>query len=84
MTTPISECTGAHRAVYYDPPQLVLLDQLALPAELRLCYSKTSQDVCARIKDMTVRGAPAIGAAGAYAVVMAATYERHVDGEDST
>lgn len=50
---------------------LWLLDQRALPQEERWVECQTSSEVAARIRDMTVRGAPAIGLAAAYGVVLA-------------
>jgi methylthioribose-1-phosphate isomerase len=51
---------------------VVLIDQLALPAEERYVRCLTWRDVAARIADMTVRGAPAIGVAAAGALALAA------------
>jgi methylthioribose-1-phosphate isomerase len=52
--------------------ELVLLDQRLLPGtEVRLSY-RSAADVAAAIRDMVVRGAPAIGVAAAYAMVLAA------------
>lgn len=50
---------------------LWLLDQAALPHEERWVECRDALEVAARIKDMTVRGAPAIGIAAAYGVVLA-------------
>ncbi len=49
-----------------------LLDQTQLPQRERWVECRTPFDVAARIKDMTVRGAPAIGIAAAYGAVLAA------------
>jgi methylthioribose-1-phosphate isomerase len=49
-----------------------LLDQRLLPREERYVDLSTSDEVAAAIRDMTVRGAPAIGVAAAYGVVLAA------------
>jgi methylthioribose-1-phosphate isomerase len=49
-----------------------LLDQRLLPREERYADLSTSDEVAAAIRDMTVRGAPAIGVAAAYGVVLAA------------
>jgi methylthioribose-1-phosphate isomerase len=51
---------------------LSLLDQRALPSEL--VYRECSQpgDVASAIRDMIVRGAPAIGIAGAYGMALSA------------
>jgi len=49
-----------------------LLDQRLLPREERYVDLFTCDEVAAAIRDMTVRGAPAIGVAAAYGVVLAA------------
>lgn len=51
---------------------LILIDQRKLPAEFTRVTLTTVEQVCSGIKDMTVRGAPAIGVAGAYGIVIAA------------
>lgn len=49
-----------------------LIDQRALPWELQTVDLHTVPDVAAAITDMTVRGAPAIGATAAYGMALAA------------
>src|SRR5665811_964271 len=63
------------RTVEILPGEVVLIDQLALPHEERYVRCHTWQEVAARITDMTVRGAPAIGvtAAGGLALAAAAS-----------
>ena len=51
---------------------LRLLDQRRLPADEVWVETSDYRDVIARIRDMSVRGAPAIGIAGAYALALAA------------
>jgi methylthioribose-1-phosphate isomerase len=51
---------------------LYLIDQRKLPISYEFFECRTYQDVDFAIKDMVVRGAPAIGAAAAYGVVLAA------------
>lgn len=53
-------------------PALRLLDQRAIPDAICFCDCRTYEDVARAIEDMTVRGAPAIGIAAAYGVVLAA------------
>ena len=50
----------------------MLIDQLALPADERYVTCTTWREVAACIRDMTVRGAPAIGVAAAGALALAA------------
>ncbi|MCR4432293.1 MAG: S-methyl-5-thioribose-1-phosphate isomerase [Tepidanaerobacteraceae bacterium] len=52
--------------------KLFLLDQRKIPIETEFFECMTFEDVDFAIKDMVVRGAPAIGAAAAYGVVLAA------------
>jgi methylthioribose-1-phosphate isomerase len=58
------------RPVLYDDARdaVRLLDQKALPHEERWLALESSDAVAAAIKDLTVRGAPAIGVAAAYAL----------------
>ena len=51
---------------------LYLLDQRLLPNEVKIIACKTVEDVCEMIRTLAVRGAPAIGIAGAYGMVIAA------------
>jgi len=50
-----------------------LVDQRRLPAELAFVECRTVAEVVAAIRDLTVRGAPALGATGAFGVALAAT-----------
>ncbi len=56
----------------FENDQLILLDQRNLPAQVDYFTCETHNDVIYAIKDMVVRGAPAIGAAAAYGYYMAA------------
>lgn len=49
---------------------LELLDQRALPDRIVYITCRTADDVAAAIRDMVVRGAPAIGCAAAFGVVL--------------
>jgi methylthioribose-1-phosphate isomerase len=51
---------------------LVLLDQKCLPSEVRWVVCSDHSEVAKSIENMTVRGAPAIGIAAAYGMVLAA------------
>lgn len=59
-------------AMEFDGRLLRLVDQRKLPKEHTIFECGTYQDCVFAIKDMVVRGAPAIGAAAAYGVVIAA------------
>ncbi len=56
----------------YQTNQLKMIDQRRLPATLSVVSLSDHRQVVAAIKDMTVRGAPAIGAAAAFGLALAA------------
>ena len=60
------------RTVSWTDDGVVLLDQTALPAEERYVTCATPERVAQAIATMEVRGAPAIGVAGAMGVALAA------------
>ncbi len=49
-----------------------VIDQRALPQRLRFLNCRTVDQLCDAIRTLAVRGAPALGAAGAYGVALAA------------
>ena len=55
---------------------LVLLDQRLLPGSVSCLSCRTAEDVALAIENLTVRGAPAIGIAAAYGVVLASRQGR--------
>ncbi|ODU45361.1 S-methyl-5-thioribose-1-phosphate isomerase [uncultured Aquimonas sp.] len=60
------------RAVRWTGDALDLLDQRLLPQHQQRVLCRSSQDVAGAIHALTVRGAPAIGIAAAWGVVLAA------------
>src|SRR6056297_3324406 len=60
------------RAVLWRDGLLYLLDQRRLPAEEMIIQYSEAGEVAEAIRDMVVRGAPAIGITAAYGVVLAA------------
>jgi methylthioribose-1-phosphate isomerase len=52
------------------PPALHLIDQRRLPLETVIVTSTGHQDVANSIREMVVRGAPAIGIAAAYGIAI--------------
>src|SRR3989449_5473895 len=68
--------------VEWDPTaQAVrLIDQTRLPREEVFVTCWTVAEVAAAIRDMVVRGAPAIGAAAAYGTALAAREGRRAEG----
>ncbi|QQS54916.1 MAG: S-methyl-5-thioribose-1-phosphate isomerase [Candidatus Competibacteraceae bacterium] len=67
------------RAVVWREDALELLDQRLLPTVERYRQLTGAADVAQAIRDMVVRGAPAIGIAAAYGVVLAARARYAVD-----
>lgn len=61
-----------HRSVWWEHGHLMMIDQNKLPFELAFARFGNYMEVATAIREMTVRGAPAIGAAGAYGMALAA------------
>jgi len=59
-------------AIQWDGKILTLLDQRKLPLSEEYINYKTAPEVAKAIRNMVVRGAPAIGVTAAYAVVLSA------------
>ena len=60
-----------------DKEELVkLIDQTLLPVEYKILECKTLETLIEAIKSLKVRGAPALGAAGAFGVVLACINEK--------
>lgn len=59
------------RTVEYQDNAVRLIDQTALPDEVRLIDCRSVDDVAAAIRSMKVRGAPAIGATAAFGMALA-------------
>ncbi len=49
-----------------------IIDQTVLPDEVRICRLRTVDELVAAIRSLAVRGAPALGVAGAFGVALAA------------
>ncbi len=60
------------RALWFSREQLHLVDQRELPRRYVVRRVKRVRDVAEAIRNMTVRGAPAIGVAGAFGMALAA------------
>jgi translation initiation factor eIF-2B subunit alpha/methylthioribose-1-phosphate isomerase len=58
------------RAFWFDNGAIHFIDQRKLPYKFEMFIAKTVEDCAFAIKDMVVRGAPAIGAAAAYGMVL--------------
>ena len=68
------------RTLEWNPTNntLVMIDQRLLPGEFRLVEYSDYRQVAGAIRDMVVRGAPAIGAAAAFGLALAA-WQSHAD-----
>ncbi len=60
------------RSVEWDGDALKMIDQRALPWTLEFARLETAEAVAESIRNMTVRGAPAIGAAAGFGLALAA------------
>jgi methylthioribose-1-phosphate isomerase len=58
--------------LWWEGGALCLIDQTALPHDLRSCRCTTWEEVADAIRALRVRGAPAIGLAAAYGLALAA------------
>lgn len=69
------------RSITWERETLVLLDQTKLPGEVVLEEQRTVEQVWESIRMLKVRGAPAIGVAGAYGLVVAMRERSGLDRE---
>ena len=68
-----------YRTVWMQDSSVYMINQLLLPFRFEIFQSKTHEETANSIKTMIVRGAPAIGATGAYGLAQAAL---HYEGEN--
>jgi methylthioribose-1-phosphate isomerase len=61
-----------YRAVWFEKGRVRMIDQHVLPQRFEIVEFSHCVDVAAAIKNMTIRGAPSIGAAAAYGMTLAA------------
>jgi len=59
-----------YRALWFEDKAVKLIDQRKLPYSFEIFTAKTVDDIAFAIKEMVVRGAPAIGAAAAYGMAL--------------
>lgn len=69
------------RTIDWDDGAVVVIDQTALPGEFRLLHLRTVGELVDAIKRLAVRGAPALGAAGALGVALAARTSHAVEAD---
>jgi methylthioribose-1-phosphate isomerase len=72
------------RTVEWDAGVVRMIDQRKLPHEYVEVEFTDYRDVATAIKDMYIRGAPAIGAAAAYGLALAAVHSPAQDGAELT
>jgi translation initiation factor eIF-2B subunit alpha/methylthioribose-1-phosphate isomerase len=60
------------RALWWKGGTVEFIDQRLLPGRLDFFIASSTEEMCFAIRDMVVRGAPAIGAAAAYGMAQAA------------
>ena len=72
MNEPVIDMEDSVRALYWSGDRLSVLDQRILPDQIRYEVFDTAKGVAEAIRSMRVRGAPAIGIAAAFGVVLAA------------
>jgi methylthioribose-1-phosphate isomerase len=77
--TSLASAHDTIRAVQWRGDHLRLLDQRLLPAEEKWLDCRDYVDVIHAIKDLAVRGAPAIGITAAWGVVLAAQQAARMD-----
>jgi len=71
----------AMRTIVWDDG-VRLIDQTKLPADLEVITCKKVEELADAIKKLAIRGAPALEAAGAYGIVLAAHERDFEDAED--
>ncbi len=59
------------RAVWFENNSVRMIEQRKLPEKIEIFDAKNSDDIAYAIKNMVVRGAPAIGVTAAYGLAMA-------------
>jgi methylthioribose-1-phosphate isomerase len=70
------------RTVFWEDNQLKMIDQRILPGRFEILSFQDHASVARAIKDMVVRGAPAIGAAAAFGLVLAGYESKARSSED--
>jgi len=78
--TPISGASYSAVELRPDDDAVILLDQRRLPQEEKYVELRDAASVAEAIRDMIVRGAPAIGVTAAYALAVEAKHHKGDDG----
>jgi translation initiation factor eIF-2B subunit alpha/methylthioribose-1-phosphate isomerase len=66
------------RSIWMEDEKISFIDQRALPHKLEIFMAQNVEDVAYAIKDMVVRGAPAIGAAAALGMAQASILDTNL------
>jgi methylthioribose-1-phosphate isomerase len=66
-----------HPVIEWRDGAVVMLDQRLLPAEKKFIAHRSHREVAASIRDMVIRGAPAIGIAAAYGIALGVAELEH-------
>jgi methylthioribose-1-phosphate isomerase len=75
--------SGSHQSICWDDGAIVVLDQTMLPHEHRLLRLTTCDEVVDAIKRLAIRGAPALGVAGALGVALSMRLNTSTDSAGS-
>jgi len=67
------------KALWFEEDRIRFIDQRKLPYSLEFFEARTVEETAFAIRDMVVRGAPAIGVAGAYGMALAAMTGMDID-----
>ncbi len=67
------------RTIWWENSQVRMIDQRILPLKFEIVSYSDHRAVAKSITDMVIRGAPAIGAAGAYGMALAAQQSPAID-----
>ena len=71
MRVVLKDGVAEFRAVWFEGEKVRMIDQRILPQRFEIVEVGHCKDVANAIKDMTIRGAPSIGAAAAYGMALA-------------
>lgn len=72
--TKVSDIPETYRVLTWHDGAVEMLDQRLLPQEVRYVTYTSYRDVAAAIREMVIRGAPAIGVAAGYGMALAAIH----------
>lgn len=79
MRVVLKDGVAEFRAVWFEGEKVRMIDQRVLPQRFEIVEFGHSKDVADAIKNMTVRGAPSIGAAAAYGMALATLSKMDAD-----